>query len=71
MCILFLYCTSLYDCVVASFVPPDVPADDSIINTPSTSCIDIDEDELHWQEWLADLMNPSMCLMIIFINKYF
>ena len=43
--------------IIASFVPPDVPLDDSVINTPST-CMEFDEDELHWQKWLADLMNP-------------
>ena len=34
--------------LVASFKPPDVPSDH-----------EIDHDELEWQRWLADLMNPQ------------
>lgn len=52
------FIVDLFLMYIASFIPPDVPQDDSMINTPST-CMDIDEDELHWQEWLADLMNPN------------
>ncbi|XP_019855090.1 PREDICTED: GON-4-like protein [Amphimedon queenslandica] len=39
--------------IEASFNPPDVPSDDE-----SQTVQDIDEDELEWQKWLADLMNP-------------
>ena len=41
------------DYFVASFNPPDVPSDEE-----SQTVQDIDEDELEWQKWLADLMNP-------------
>lgn len=45
--------------IEASFNPPDIPLDDTCsINTPNTT-IDIDDDELEWQQWLADLMNPQ------------
>lgn len=39
----------------ASFYPPDLPTDDT-----SNPPMELDEDELEWQKWLADLMTlPS------------
>ena len=35
----------------ASFIPPDV-------EDPPTP-MELDDDELEWQQWLHDLMNPS------------
>ena len=40
--------------VPASFQPPDVPVDE-ISNPP----LELDEDDIQWQQWLADLMMPA------------
>ena len=39
--------------VPASFQPPDVPVDET-----SNPPLELDEDDLQWQQWLADLMMP-------------
>ena len=41
----------------ASFIPPDV-------EEPPTP-MELDDEELEWQQWLHDLMNPSGTLLIM------
>ena len=43
---------------IASFNPPDVLPDEDYLATPTITS-ELDEDDLEWQRWLADLMNPQ------------
>lgn len=70
------YNTLLYYHVLllASFNPPDLPSDDEAPPTSIGTQQELDEEEVEWQRWLADLMNPQcqcvfiwwyMCMCII------
>jgi hypothetical protein len=45
--------------IEASFVPPDVQSDEDTATLDVARHVDVDEDDLEWQRWLADLINPN------------
>jgi hypothetical protein len=45
--------------IIASFVPPDVQSDEDTATLDVARHVDVDEDDLEWQRWLADLINPN------------
>lgn len=45
--------------IAASFQPPDIPVDE-ISNPP----LELDEDDLQWQQWLADLVRSPTGLSV-------
>ena len=42
--------------LLASFEPPDVPAEDISMSGVE---LELDEDDRQWQQWLSELMQPS------------